>query len=51
MIRQKVISEDDHQYMNCHQCQNSLLHCHCKCMYCGQRDECECALFDAATGG
>jgi hypothetical protein len=23
----------------------------CVCPYCGERDKCECALFDAATGG
>ena len=34
----------DEEYLNCDIC-------HCKCPYCGKRDECECALFDAATGG
>ncbi|WP_172790398.1 hypothetical protein [Nitrosopumilus sp. Nsub] len=51
MIKQKVILKEDIQYTDCQQCQNPLLHCHCKCMFCGKRDECECALFDAATGG
>jgi len=38
-------------YTNCELCHNPLPHCHCRCPYCGERDECECALFDAATGG
>ena len=39
------------EYMMCKDCDNPLPHCHCKCPYCGERDKCECALFDAATGG
>ena len=38
-------------YDSCDRCEVQLLHCHCKCQYCGERDRCECALFDAATGG
>ena len=38
-------------YLKCTKCKNLLPHCHCNCPYCGERDECECALFDAATGG
>ncbi len=41
----------DEDYLKCTKCENKLPHCHCKCPYCGERDECECALFDAATGG
>ncbi len=44
-------SESNDVYTDCEQCHTSLPHCHCKCPYCGKRDECECALFDAATGG
>ncbi|MBS1267713.1 MAG: hypothetical protein MAG458_00425 [Nitrosopumilus sp.] len=39
------------QLTNCQKCHNPLPHCHCKCPYCNERDKCECALFDAATGG
>jgi len=39
------------EYMDCFECNNPLPHCHCMCPYCGERDKCECALFDAATGG
>ena len=43
----KIVEE----YEMCKLCDNTLPHCHCKCPYCGERDKCECALFDAATGG
>ena len=35
----------------CVDCGNSIEKCVCVCPYCGERDKCECALFDAATGG
>lgn len=38
-------------YTDCNQCHSPLSHCHCKCHYCGKRYDCECALFDAVTGG
>ena len=38
-------------YEKCTRCENLFPHCHCRCPYCGERDKCECALFDAATGG
>ena len=41
----------DEDFLKCTKCENKLPHCHCKCPYCGERDKCECALFDAATGG
>lgn len=41
----------DYDYTCCDQCGLSLPHCHCACPYCAERDSCECALFDAATGG
>ena len=44
-------SELNNVYTDCERCHTSLPYCHCKCPYCGERDECECALFDAATGG
>jgi len=44
-------SDENENYVKCDYCGISLPHCHCKCPYCGERDKCECALFDAATGG
>ena len=44
-------SDENENYFKCDYCGISLPHCHCKCPYCGERDKCECALFDAATGG
>ena len=41
----------DLEYTECKDCGNSFPHCHCRCPYCGERDMCECVLFDAATGG
>jgi len=49
-MSQKIQTELN-DYTDCHICHNPLLHCHCKCPYCGERDKCGCALFDAATGG
>ena len=46
-----LLENNEGNYTNCSRCHNSLPHCHCTCPYCGERDECECALFDAATGG
>lgn len=37
-------------YATCKYCDNPFFHCHCKCPYCDERDKCECALFEAATG-
>ena len=45
------IDNDEEEYTDCGVCHNSLPHCHCKCPYCGELNGCECALFDAATGG
>ncbi|WP_192828380.1 hypothetical protein [Nitrosopumilus adriaticus] len=46
-----MLKQDLEEYTCCEACKNPLPHCHCKCPYCGERDKCECALFDAATGG
>jgi len=35
----------------CAGCGTPLDMCSCVCPFCGERDRCECALFDAATGG
>ncbi|MBP0134497.1 MAG: hypothetical protein ITD40_06000 [Nitrosarchaeum sp.] len=47
----KPILETSISYTDCISCHNPLPHCHCVCLYCGQRDECDCVLFDVATGG
>ncbi|CAI9831961.1 hypothetical protein IBTHAUMO2_510011 [Nitrosopumilaceae archaeon] len=39
------------EFAICVECGNPLEGCSCVCPYCGERDRCECALFDAATGG
>ncbi len=49
--RDKEYPGDEEVYLKCTKCENLLPHCHCKCPYCGELDKCECALFDAATGG
>jgi hypothetical protein len=35
----------------CENCGNPIDACMCVCPYCGQKDFCECCLYDAATGG
>ena len=35
----------------CVKCHEDVDVCKCVCDFCGERDACECALFDAATGG
>jgi len=42
---------DNEEFAICVECGNSIEKCVCVCPYCGERDKCECALFDAATGG
>lgn len=39
------------EFATCASCANPLENCQCVCPFCGERDTCECALFDAATGG
>jgi hypothetical protein len=43
--------EEEEEFAICVECGNSIEKCACVCPYCGERDKCECALFDAATGG
>ena len=43
--------EEEEEFAICVDCGNSIEKCVCVCPYCGERDKCECALFDAATGG
>lgn len=51
MMSANILIEKTDLYTDCNQCHSPLSHCHCKCHYCGKRDDCECALFDAVTGG
>ena len=44
-------TEEEEEFAICVDCGNSIEKCMCVCPYCGERDKCECALFDAATGG
>tara|TARA_B100000029_G_scaffold278968_1_gene273275 strand:+ start:655 stop:795 length:141 start_codon:yes stop_codon:yes gene_type:complete len=39
------------QFELCQACEQPFEECNCTCQFCNERDECECALFDAATGG
>jgi hypothetical protein len=42
---------EEEEFAICIECGNSIEKCVCVCPYCGERDKCECALFDSATGG
>jgi hypothetical protein len=44
-------TEEEEEFAICVECGNSIEKCVCVCPYCGERDKCDCALFDAATGG
>jgi len=44
-----LAEKDD--YACCIACGELLSACRCVCEFCGERDGCECALFDSATGG
>lgn len=46
-----VMPAEAEEFAVCVECGNSIEKCVCVCPYCGERDKCECALFDAATGG
>src|SRR4030067_409703 len=40
---------EEEEFAICIECGNSIEKCVCVCPYCGERDKCECALFDSAT--
>lgn len=44
-------TETHENFTDCDVCGLTLPRCHCKCLYCGERDKCTCACGDAATGG
>ncbi len=50
-ITLKKKKEDVEEFAICVECGNAIEKCVCVCPYCGERDKCECALFEAATGG
>jgi len=39
------------EIVTCEICGIAIEACTCSCPYCGERDSCECCLYDAATGG
>ena len=39
------------EFTICDDCKNPIEKCTCVCPFCGERDKCDCVLFDAATGG
>lgn len=45
------MSEEENDITRCEICGNRLEFCICVCPFCGERDKCECCLFDATTGG
>lgn len=49
--RGRAVITDEEDFAICVECGNPLENCQCVCAFCGERDECECALGDAATGG
>ena len=49
--RDRAVATESDDFAICVECGNSIEQCGCVCPYCGERDKCECALFDAATGG
>lgn len=46
-----LINNDCKPYTLCDYCGLELPYCTCKCPFCGERDKCECACGEAATGG
>jgi len=38
---------DQEEFAICVECGNSIEKCVCVCPYCGERDKCECALFES----
>ncbi|MDI1496188.1 MAG: hypothetical protein K8823_1496 [Cenarchaeum symbiont of Oopsacas minuta] len=50
-LRPYTIMEKNLGFTECDDCGNLYEICQCVCSFCGERDKCECALFDAATGG
>ena len=47
----KMSKTEEDEFAICIVCGNSIEKCVCVCPYCGERDKCECVLFDSATGG
>ena len=51
MTRHMAATDDEENFAVCIECGHLIEKCECVCPYCGERDKCECALFDSATGG
>ena len=56
MLLQKTHAQDGEmkhitKIATCKDCSFPVDMCACLCPYCEKRDECECVLFDAVTGG
>ena len=50
-IKNTNVQDSDSDDIICDNCGNRIESCMCACPYCGEKDACECCLYDAATGG
>jgi len=50
-LNNKMSKSEIEEFAICVECGNSIEKCVCVCPYCGERDKCECVLFDSTTGG
>lgn len=50
-LNNKMSKSETEEFAICVECGNSIEKCVCVCPYCGERDKCECVLFDSTTGG
>ncbi len=41
----------DDEIAICENCGNMIELCSCVCPFCGEKEKCECCLFDTTTGG
>lgn len=50
-LNNEMSKSEIEEFAICVECGNSIEKCVCVCPYCGERDKCECVLFDSTTGG
>jgi hypothetical protein len=50
-VENTTIQDNDEDNTLCDYCGNRIESCMCACPYCGEKDACECCLYDAVTGG